>query len=96
VREIRVRLGRRGHRSTEIRLWRSLYDPTVAPALELAQLYARRREHELYYCEVKRQLRRADLLQGHSVEVGAQEIAAVILASALLAVGDFGVTADFT
>jgi hypothetical protein len=86
VREIRVRVGRRGHRSTEIRLWTSLLNPTQAPALELAELYARRWEHELYYREVKRQLRRSDLLQSHTVDTGAQEIAAIVLASALLAV----------
>ena len=86
VREIRVRVGRRGYRSTEIRLWTSLLDPKQAPALELAQLYARRWEHELYYRDVKRQLRRTDLLQSHTVNTGAQEIAAIVLASALLAV----------
>lgn len=86
VREIRVRVGRRGHRTTEVRLWTSLMDPRDAPALELAQLYARRWEHELYFREVKRQLRRSDLLQSHTVDTGAQEIAAIVLASALLAV----------
>jgi hypothetical protein len=86
VREIRVRVGRRGHRTTEVRLWTSLMDPREAPALELAQLYAQRWEHELYFREVKRQLRRSDLLQSHTVDTGAQEIAAIVLASALLAV----------
>jgi hypothetical protein len=42
VREIRVRVGRKGHRAHELRLWTSLLDPQTAPALELAQLYARR------------------------------------------------------
>lgn len=86
VREIRARVGRRGYRRTEIRLWTSLLDPKQAPALELAELYAHRWEHELYYREVKRQLRRSDLLQSHTVDTGAQEIAAIVLASALLAV----------
>jgi hypothetical protein len=85
VREIRVRLGRRGHRAKEVRLWTSLVDARRAPALELAQLYARRWEHELYYRELKRQLRKTDVLQSHTVETGAQEIAALVLASALLA-----------
>ena len=85
VREIRVRVGRKGHRSQEVRLWTSLMDPQTAPALELAQLYARRWEHELYYREVKRQLRKTDVLQSHTVETAAQEIAALVLASALLA-----------
>ena len=48
-------------------------------------LYARRWEHELYYREVKRQLRKTDVLQSHTPETGAQEIAALVLASALIA-----------
>jgi hypothetical protein len=85
VREIRVRVGRPGHRTHELRLWTSLVDVRTAPALELAQLYAQRWEHELYFREVKRQVRKTDLLQSHTVETAAQEIAALILASALLA-----------
>lgn len=85
VREVRVLVGRPGHRGHELRLWTSLLDPTSAPALELAQLYARRWDHELYFREIKRQLRKTDLLQSHTVETGAQEIAAIVLASAVLA-----------
>lgn len=85
VREIRVRVGRPGHRTHELRLWTSLVDPTTAPALELAQLYAQRWEHELYFREVKRQVRKTDVLQSHTVETAAQEIAALVLVSALLA-----------
>lgn len=85
LREIRVHVGRPGHRAHELRLWTSLRDPATAPARELAELYARRWEHELYFREIKRQLRRTDLLQSHTVETGAQEIAALVLASALLA-----------
>ena len=85
VREIRVRVGRPGHRAQELRLWTSLMDPRTAPARELAQLYARRWEHELYFRQLKRQLRKTDLLQSHTVETAAQEIAAMVLASALLA-----------
>jgi hypothetical protein len=69
-----------------LRLWTSLQDPRTAPALELAQLYARRWEHELYFRDVKRQLRRSAVLQSHTIETGAQEIAAIVLASAVLAV----------
>ena len=86
LREIRVRVGRRGHRSTELRLWTSLRNTRQAPALELAQLYAQRWEQELYFHDVKHQLRRTDLLQSHTVDTAAQEIAAIVLASALLAV----------
>jgi hypothetical protein len=85
LREIRVRVGRRGHRAKEVRLWTTLLDPDTAPALELGELYARRWEHELYYRELKRQLRKTDVLQSHTPETGAQEIAALVLASALLA-----------
>jgi hypothetical protein len=85
VREIRVQVARRGHRAHELRVWTSLVDPVAAPALELARLYASRWEHELYFREVKRHLRRTALLQSHTVETGAQEIAALILATAVLA-----------
>jgi hypothetical protein len=85
VREIRVRVGRKGHRVHELRLWTSLVDVQTAPALELARLYASRWEHELYFREAKRVLRQTDVLQSHTVETGAQEIAAIILATALLA-----------
>lgn len=85
LREIRVRVGRPGHRAHEFRLWTSLLDPATAPAEELARLYASRWEHELYFREVKRQLRRSAVLQSHTVETAAQEIAALLLASAVLA-----------
>ena len=85
LREIRVRVQRAGHRAQALRLWTSLLDPQTAPAGELAELYARRWEHELYYRELKRQLRKSEVLQSHTLETGAQEIAAVVLASALLA-----------
>lgn len=85
LREIRVQLHRKGHRSTELRLWTSLLDPLLAPAAELVELYARRWEHELFYRELKRQLRKSALLQSHTVTTAAQEIAALMLAAALLA-----------
>ena len=85
VRELRVRVGRKGHRAHELRLWTSLLDPAAAPAIELARAYASRWEHELYFRELKRQLRRTVVLQSHTVETGAQEIAAIILASAVVA-----------
>lgn len=85
VRELRVRVGRAGHRTHEVRLWTSLLDPAAAPALELAHVYAQRWEHELYFRELKRHVRKTDRLQSHTVTTAAQEIAAVILVSALLA-----------
>jgi hypothetical protein len=85
LREIRVKVRRAGHRTQELRLWTTLLDPVAAPALELVALYAQRWEHELYYREVKRVLRKDELLNSHTVETAAQEIAALVLASALIA-----------
>jgi len=85
VREIRVRVGRKGHRTHELRLWTSLVDPRTAPAIELAQLYTQRWEHELYFRELKRHVRKTALLHSHTIETAAQEIAALVLVSALLA-----------
>ena len=85
IREIRVQVGRKGFRRHELRLVTSLLDHRNAPARELAQVYATRWEHELYFREAKRVLRQTDVLQSHTVETGAQEIAAIILVTALLA-----------
>jgi len=85
LREIRVQLHRKGFRATELRLWTTLLDPAAAPAAELVELYAKRWEHELFYREIKRQLRKSGLLQSHTVTTAAQEIAALVLAAALLA-----------
>lgn len=85
LREIRVHVGRRGFRPQELRLWTSLLSQRTAPARELAQLYAARWEHELYFREAKRVLRQTDVLQSHTVVTAAQEIAAIVLATALLA-----------
>lgn len=85
LREIRVQVTRRGHRSQTVRLWTSLLDPAAAPAAELAELYTQRWEQELYYRELKRVLRKNDLLLSHTICTGAQEIAALVIASALLA-----------
>jgi hypothetical protein len=85
LREIRVHLGRRGTRPHEVRLWTSLLTVRTAPALELAQLYATRWEHELYFRETKRILRQTDVLQSHTLVTAAQELAAIVLATAMLA-----------
>jgi hypothetical protein len=85
VREIRVQVSRAGHRAHVLQLWTTLRDPRTAPALELARIYAGRWEHELYFRELKRRLRRTALVQSHTVETGAQEIAAMVLASAVIA-----------
>lgn len=85
IREIRVQVGRKGFRRHELRLCTSLLDHRTAPALDLAQLYATRWEHELYFRNAKRVVRQTDVLQSHTVETGAQEIAAIILVTAMLA-----------
>lgn len=85
IREIRAQVGRRGFRWHELRLGTSLLDPRDAPALELAQLYATRWEHELYFREAKRILRQTDVLQSHTLVTAAQELAAIVLATAMLA-----------
>ena len=85
IREIRVHVGRPGFRRHELRLCTSLLDHRHAPALALAQLYAARWEHELYFREAKRVLRHTDVLQSHTVVTAAQEIAAIVLATALIA-----------
>ena len=85
LREIRVRVGRQGFRTEVLRLWTSLLDPQSAPADELAVLYARRWEHELYYRQLKHELRKGELLQSHTPITAAQEVAALVLASAMLA-----------
>ena len=69
----------------DVALWTNLVDPRSGPALESAQLYAQRSEHELHFREVKRRLRKNAVLQTDTVETGAQEIAAIVLASAMLA-----------
>ena len=85
LREIRARVGRTGFRSHELRFCTSLLDPHTAPAGELARLYATRWEHELYFRNAKRILRQTVVLQSHTVDTGAQEIAAIILVTAMLA-----------
>jgi len=73
LREIRVQLHRKGFRATQLRLWTTLLNPATAPATELVELYAQRWEHELFYREIKRQLRKNGLLQSHTVTTAAQE-----------------------
>jgi len=85
VREIRATLVRPGQRRQLVRLWTTLLDPQAAPAAALVALYTQRWDQELYFRELKRDLRRSALLQSQTIETAAQEIAAIVLASALLA-----------
>ena len=84
VREIvgQVRRGRGGW--SRVRLWTSLLDWRKHPATELLALYARRWEQESFYKELKVDLRSSQLVQSHTPLTAAQEIAAWIIAYAIL------------
>jgi Transposase DDE domain len=84
VREIRGQVRRASGKWTRVRLWTSLLDWRLYPAHELLELYARRWEHEGFYRELKVDLRSSPLLQSHTPETAAQEIAALLLAYAML------------
>lgn len=85
VREIvgRVQRGARGA-GTTVRLWTSLLDWRRHPAGQLLALYARRWEQEIFYKELKVDARSTPYLQSHTPLTAMQEIAALILAYAVL------------
>ena len=84
VREIRGRV-RRGNGSwSEVRLWTSLLDWKKHPASQLLALYAQRWEQESFYRELKVDMRSTPLVQSHTPLTAAQEIAALIMAYAIL------------
>jgi len=85
LREIRGTIKRRHQKVVHIRLFTSLLDPFRYPAQELIQLYAQRWGHEVYYRLLKRELRRTELLQSHTLETACQEIVALLIATALIA-----------
>jgi hypothetical protein len=85
VREIHATLQRPGFRPVTVRLWTSLLDAAQNPAQELVGLYMRRWEQELYFRELKRQLGVNDLLRSLTPETAAQEVAAMVVGSSLLA-----------
>ena len=85
AREIRGRVRRPRGPWVEVRFWTSLVDPKMYPAKELLALYARRWEQEIVYKQIKVDMRQAELLRSHTAETAAQEVAALILAHALLA-----------
>lgn len=84
VREIRGRVHGRGSQNTSVRLWTSLLDAKKYPAAELLALYAQRWEVEITVKELKIELRGSDQLVSRTPETAAQEIAALLLAQALL------------
>ena len=85
LREIRIHVKRPGTRAEVLRLWTSLTDWRSAPAMELARLYTRRWQQELYWRQMKLELRKTEVLQSHTPETAAQEVAALVLATALIA-----------
>ncbi|MDB6136368.1 MAG: transposase family protein [Verrucomicrobiales bacterium] len=69
-----------------VRLWTSLPDPESHPAMELAALYARRWEQELFFRELKSHIHgAAGLLQAQTIDGAAHEVMALMMAAALLA-----------
>ena len=85
VREIRGVVCRRDGQRLAVRLWTSLLRPQGAPALELLRLYARRWEQEIAFQELKVQLQGGPLLDCQTVATAMQEIAALIVAQAVIA-----------
>lgn len=84
VREIRGRVSGRGSQVTSLRLWTSLLDHTAHPAGALLALYAQRWEVELTIKELKVELQGRDRLASYTIDTAAQEIAALLLAQAVL------------
>jgi hypothetical protein len=85
VREILARVQRgAGGAFTTVRLWTSLLDWRRYPAPELVALYGRRWEQEIFYKELKVDMRSTPYLQSHTPLTAMQEIAALILAYAVL------------
>jgi hypothetical protein len=85
VREILGKVQRSGRgAATVVRLWTSLLDWKAHPAGELLALYARRWEQEIFYKELKVDAQSSACLQSHTPLTAIQEIAALILAYAVL------------
>jgi hypothetical protein len=85
VRELLARVQRgKGGAFTTVRLWTSLLDWRRYPAQELLAQYGRRWEQEIFYKELKVDMRSMPCLQSHTPLTAMQEIAALILAYAVL------------
>lgn len=85
VRELRAEVRAANGKRFILRLWTTLLDVKRYPAEPLARHYAERWEHELYYRELKLDVRNAPLLASHTLDTALQEIAAIVLASAVIA-----------
>ena len=85
AREILGKVQRAGRgAATTVRLWTSLLEWSQHRASELLGLYARRWEQEIFYKEIKVDTRSTPCLQSHTPLTAMQEIAALILAYAVL------------
>jgi hypothetical protein len=86
IREIRGRVRKPGAAKwSEVRLWTTLFDENLHPAEELMALYAGRWEQEIFYKELKIEMRGGELLRSHTPETAVQEIAALLMACSLMA-----------
>ena len=85
VRQIEGKVRRPNGAWVKERLWTSLLDWKAYPARELLELYCCRWEQEGAYREMKIDLRWTHLLESHTPLTAAQEIAALVLAQALVA-----------
>jgi hypothetical protein len=84
VREVTGKVRRPKGKWVEVRLWTNLLDWKEYPAGELLELYGRRWEEEVFYRELKVDLRNSSLLHSHTPQTAAQEVAALLLAHAIL------------
>ena len=86
VREVRGRIRKPGAQKwSEVRLWTTLFDEKQYPAQEILELYGLRWEQEIFYKELKIHTRGGELLQSHTPETAAQEVAALLMACAIIA-----------
>ncbi len=84
VREVIGKVRRPKGKWASVRLWTNLLDWRTYPARELLELYGKRWEEELFYRELKVDLRSQPLLQSHTPETAAQELAALLIAQTIL------------
>ena len=85
LREVRGKVRRAGRSWAHLRLWTTLLDAKTHSAETLLRLYAQRWEHELFFKELKLEVGGSDLLASHTLETAAQEVAALLMAAALVA-----------
>lgn len=85
LREIRAQGVRADGQRFDLRFWTNLLDPVAYPAETLARYYIERWEQELYYRELKLDVRGSDVLASYTVATALQELAALVLATAVVA-----------